>query len=200
MFGLCRSLAILAALLLQTASLFAAPPGSCVGKFVGEWSHSAGTTTIRADGKMIPHCEPCVKVQTWTCDGNTITFSNDNAAPGQFTGTMTDINHIQGSTWTATRIGGAPRPTSPAKSNACPNDAMTYIRVISKGRGGAYVLWNSCAERKINVSFTTTDVYPLCTSTNQSDVIGAGEKVQTYSYCGKPPQVTSATFSAAAAR
>lgn len=115
MFWLYRSIAVSATVLLQTASLMAAPPASCARRFIGEWSHSAGTTTISANGRMYPHCSvSCVAVQTWTCDGNTITFSNGEGPPGEFTGTMIDTNHIQGSTWTSTRVGGAPRPVSPS--------------------------------------------------------------------------------------
>ena len=108
-----------------TISLFcatlanAAPPASCVQRFVGEWIHSAGTTTVSANGKAYPHCSfGCVAVQTWTCNGNTFIFSNGDTSPGEFTGTMIDADHIQGSTWTSTRVGGSrtaatpPRPCS----------------------------------------------------------------------------------------
>ena len=83
----------------------AAPPASCASKFVGTWSYPGGTTTVKRDGLAYPHCTPCVTVQTWTCDGNTYLFSN-SGAPGQFSATLMDRNHLQGNGITATRIGG----------------------------------------------------------------------------------------------
>lgn len=89
----------------------AAPPASCVGKFVGTWSYPGGTTTVRPNGLAYPHCAMCVAVQTWTCQGNTYQFSN-SGPPGQFSATLIDSNHMQGSGGVATRIGGAAIATS----------------------------------------------------------------------------------------
>lgn len=89
----------------------AAPPASCVGKFVGTWSYPGGTTTVRSNGLAYPHCAMCVPVQTWTCQGNTYQFSN-SGPPGQFSATLIDSNHMQGSGGVATRIGGAAVATS----------------------------------------------------------------------------------------
>jgi hypothetical protein len=113
-------LAILAAvstLFANTAS--AGPPASCACKFVGVWSHSAGTTTINADGTAKPNCVvTCVALQTWTCEGNTIIMRN----PGEFTGTLIDANHIKGATWTSTRISGgscSPSNRKPPAAERC---------------------------------------------------------------------------------
>ncbi|MGH6826225.1 hypothetical protein [Methyloceanibacter sp.] len=85
----------------------AAPPSSCAAKFVGTWSYAGGTTTVNADGTANPHCLACVSVQTWTCQGNTYLFSN-SGPPGQFSATLVDPTHMQGSGVIATRVGAAP--------------------------------------------------------------------------------------------
>jgi hypothetical protein len=89
------------ALLAQTAR--AAPPSSCACKFVGEWVYPGGSTTVAANGLAYPHCTPCVKVQTWTCNGNTYLFSNAGP-PGQFTATLIAPNKMQYSGGVATRV------------------------------------------------------------------------------------------------
>jgi hypothetical protein len=93
-------LAFCVALLANAAS--AAPPASCVCKFVGEWSYPGGTTTVAANGLAYPKCYPCVKVQTWTCNGSTYLFSNAGP-PGQFTATLIAPNKMQYSGGIATR-------------------------------------------------------------------------------------------------
>jgi hypothetical protein len=46
---------------------------ACVGVF----AHRAGTTTIDRGGTAIPKCEvPYVELQTWRCDGDTITLQD----------------------------------------------------------------------------------------------------------------------------
>lgn len=129
-------LAILAGIfaLLSNTSWAASPPASCACKFVGVWSHSAGTTTIHANGTMTPNCSVnCVATQTWTCDGDRFIFSNNSAPPGEFEGKLIDANHVQGPSWTSTRVSGGscsssnrkqpPAPSAatqpPSNSNAC---------------------------------------------------------------------------------
>ena len=41
---------------LLTNAAAAAPPASCVCKFVGEWSYPGGTATVYANGTAQPHC------------------------------------------------------------------------------------------------------------------------------------------------
>jgi hypothetical protein len=108
---------------ISTSSIAQPPPQDCVCKFVGEWTHSAGTTIITPDGIMTPRCNPlpygakCTAYQTWTCKGDTITFMNSDG-PGPFTGTLTDANHMNGSTWTSTRISGGSCSSSSRKPPA----------------------------------------------------------------------------------
>jgi hypothetical protein len=94
-------------------SALAGPPSSCAGKFIGTWSYSGGTTTVSANGLAYPHCAACVPVQTWTCQGNTYLFSN-SGPPGQFSATLVDSTHMQGSGVIATRVGGGARATPSA--------------------------------------------------------------------------------------
>ena len=91
--------------LLMTPAV-AGPPSSCAHKFIGTWTYSAGTTTVNPDGTAHPHCFACVPVQTWTCQGNTYLFSN-SGAPGEFTAVLVDSNHLSGSGYIATRVGGS---------------------------------------------------------------------------------------------
>jgi hypothetical protein len=114
---------VLLAAVLDTAS--AGPPSSCASKFVGTWAFSGGTTTVIPDGTAIPHCTMCVPVQTWTCQGNTYLFSN-SGPPGQFSQTLIDSDHMQGSGGIATRISGgvvAAKPQPNQQAAAAANSA-----------------------------------------------------------------------------
>ena len=65
---------------LLTNAAAAAPPASCVCKFVGEWSYPGGTTTVYANGTAQPHCAMCVPVQTWTCKRQYLSLQQFGAA------------------------------------------------------------------------------------------------------------------------
>ena len=86
---------------LLTNAAAAAPPASCVCKFVGEWSYPGGTTTVYANGTAQPHCAMCVPVQTWTCKRQYLSLQS--GPPGQFSATLVDANHMQYSGGVATR-------------------------------------------------------------------------------------------------
>jgi hypothetical protein len=126
---------MLAAIVTGGVPALAAPPASCAKKFIGEWSYAGGTTTVRANGLAYPHCAMCVSVQTWTCEGNTYYFSN-SGPPGQFSATLIDANHVQGSAGIATRVGAAPAvaprhaPAGPDLANA--EVQMTAARAAEK--------------------------------------------------------------------
>ena len=117
----------------------ARPPDSCACKFVGVWSHSAGTTIVRADGTATPQCPlgVCVAAQTWTCDGDRFIFSNGSAAPGEFEGKLIDANHVQGPTWTSVRVSGgscsAPttrkQPQAPPAGTPPPSNSDACITI-----------------------------------------------------------------------
>jgi hypothetical protein len=127
-------LAILAAVsALFSNTAWAGPPANCACKFVGVWKHSAGNTTINADGTAKPDCTvPCVAIQTWTCEGDTIIMRN----PGEFTGTLVDANHIQGAGWTSTRDSGgacAPSPKKPPAAERCARPAPGQVTRTNDG-------------------------------------------------------------------
>ena len=65
---------------LLTNAAAAAPPASCVCKFVGEWSYPGGTTTVYANGTAQPHCAMCVPVQTRTCKRQYLSLQQFGAA------------------------------------------------------------------------------------------------------------------------
>jgi hypothetical protein len=83
--------------------LWAAPPASCVCKFVGVWKYPGGVTTVAPDGRAYPKCPGC-REQTWTCQGNTYLFSNNGAPPGEFSATLVDSNHMKYSGGVAERV------------------------------------------------------------------------------------------------
>jgi hypothetical protein len=101
--GLLRSITVGFCFALLAEAAAAAPPSSCVCKFVGEWVYPGGSTTVVASGVAYPHCTPCVKVQSWTCSGNTYLFSNAGP-PGQFTATLIAPDKMQYSGGVATRV------------------------------------------------------------------------------------------------
>lgn len=88
---------------------FAAPPASCAGKFVGEWSHTGGNNaSVFADGRA--KCKDralCVTGEhTWTCSGNVFVYTN---AAGTWNYTLApDGRTMSVGTATATRLGPVP--------------------------------------------------------------------------------------------
>lgn len=81
----------------------AAPPQSCVNKFVGNWSYSGGTTYIHPDGTANPVCFMCVNVQTWTCSGDTYIITG----PTSYTARLSaDGTQMVGSAGVAVRVDG----------------------------------------------------------------------------------------------
>jgi hypothetical protein len=199
-----RFFLITAVLVTSLNSALAGPPSSCACKFIGTWSFSSGTTTVWANGLAYPKCGGCVAVQTWTCQGNTYLFSN-SGPPGQFSQTLIDSTHMQGSGGIATRVGGAgcptenatPKPT--AKGIGCPGSAMSYVVPVALGNShdGRYKLRNSCADKAINVQYSTTGP-----KSNNCDIASGGPAVippggqssdTVYSYCA-PPKILRASF------
>ena len=103
----------------------AAPPPSCVGKFVGTWTVTILATgqtyrsQIRADGTLTSFCPLCPPGQNWTCNGNTFILTS----PVSLTQTLSaDGRRMGGGCCSATRIGGAPTLAKPAptKQDALP--------------------------------------------------------------------------------
>jgi outer membrane protein OmpA-like peptidoglycan-associated protein len=101
-----------AALLVASASgANAAPPSSCVNKFVGTWTVTVLATgqtyrsQIRADGTLTSFCPLCPPSQSWTCNGNTFILTS----PVSLTQTLSaDGRRMGGGCCSATRVGGAP--------------------------------------------------------------------------------------------
>jgi hypothetical protein len=131
---------------LSNTSWAASPPASCACKFVGVWSHSAGTTTVHADGTMTPNCPAhnCVATQTWTCDGDRFIFSNNSAPPGEFEGKLIDPNHVQGPTWSSARVSGGScgssgrkqPPASATETQSPANNSDACITIGQSHAGG----------------------------------------------------------------
>lgn len=109
----------------------AAPPASCVQKFIGTWSYSGGTTRIEADGNAYPSCFMCAKIQQWTCSGDTYYSSSGGA---DYTATLTNGgHHLVGSGVTAVRVDEAqPVMSGPTPTPAPPRQAQSeYCLVMS---------------------------------------------------------------------
>ena len=159
-----------------------APPASCVCKFVGEWSYPGGTTTVTASGLAYPHCTPCVKVQTWTCNGNTYLFSN-SGPPGQFSATLVDANHMQYSGGIATRTrSGACSAGAEKKSQrgtGCATPAAG--RTIHRGDAQCIQATNGNSEPKCKYRFTYLS---SITKKMVGPVVNAGKT--DVSVCGRP--------------
>lgn len=88
----------------------AAPPASCVRKFVGTWSITVlatgqrYTSQIRADGTLTSACPLCPASQTWTCNGNSFIL----LSPVSLTSTLSaDGKRMVSGCCTSARIGGA---------------------------------------------------------------------------------------------
>jgi hypothetical protein len=188
-------------LLSITDTSVASPPLSCACKFVGVWKYSVGTTTIFANGKMAPNCNvgvPCVTEQTWTCDGDRITFRNDTDQKVPFEGRLVSPTQLQGATWTATRVGGTgscagARPPE-THDKACRGDASSFLIPEKKPGLGKWVIHNMCAEKTIHGHWTTFGPCSVGDSGPGEDTIAPGKTSEAfYSYCQKP-RIDSATF------
>jgi hypothetical protein len=111
--------ALLAGVLLVLANMepaAAAPPASCVKRFVGTWQITVLATgqryrsVIRADGTTTADCPLCGG-GTWTCNGRTFILTS----PAPHTSTISaDGRTITGGCCTAVRVGGAPVATAAA--------------------------------------------------------------------------------------
>lgn len=91
----------------------AAPPASCASKFVGSWVvrvNATGQTypaQFFANGRSHATCPLCTPGGSWTCSGNTLTFTVDNGVSGQAT-LSEDGRTMSGGCCTTTRVGAAP--------------------------------------------------------------------------------------------
>lgn len=110
-----------------SSEAWAAPPASCVSKFVGSWTvrvNATGQTypaQFFANGRSHATCPMCTPGGSWTCSGNTLTFTVDNGMSGQAT-LSADGRTMSGGCCTTTRIGPAPsvKEAEPAQSGPKP--------------------------------------------------------------------------------
>ncbi|MCK1723290.1 hypothetical protein [Bradyrhizobium sp. 141] len=95
-------------LLASAAPALAAPPASCAAKFVGDWRHSGSGNrgSVLRDGRALCSEHPACVQGTWTCSGDTFTYTN---SLGSWNYTLApDGRTISTGTATATRIGPVP--------------------------------------------------------------------------------------------
>ncbi|MGE3991085.1 hypothetical protein [Pseudorhodoplanes sp.] len=198
--GLLLLLRILPALLLMVAALlpgaaFAAPPASCAHKFIGTWTYSGGTTVVKADGTAYPQCFSCVRVQNWTCQGDTYLFSN-SGPPGQFTATLIAPNRMQGSGIIATRTGGAPQaaasPRQPPSQRSDPpvGDARSCLSA-PKQNGSDYTISSHCPNAVYAV-YRSINAERKC----EHDILRISKVItgDTVSYFNTPPRLVRACY------
>lgn len=140
-----------------------APPADCAYKWVGTWRWALGTTDILPNGVAYPRCFLCVPYQTWTCSGDTSTWSN----PDGYTWTMTLVpagdrmvgtgsnRHV-----TATRIGGPGRrvvSTIPGEQGI-PTDAAAPTRPSTACPSGfQWVGGHLCAAYNVSSSWCASN-------------------------------------------
>ena len=111
--------------LIQSSEVWAAPPASCVNRFVGSWTirvNATGQTypaQFFANGRSHATCPMCTPGGSWTCSGNSLSYTVDNGVSGQST-LSADGKIMSGGCCTATRVGAAPsmnvaepKPSSP---------------------------------------------------------------------------------------
>ncbi|MCP1768627.1 hypothetical protein M2202_009924 [Bradyrhizobium japonicum] len=123
-----------------SSEVWAAPPASCVSKFVGSWTvrvNATGQTypaQFFANGRSHATCPMCTPGGSWTCSGNTLTFTVDNGVSGQAT-LSADGRTMSGGCCTTTRVGPTPseKEAEPAPSSG-PKPARTSA-VANAARG-----------------------------------------------------------------
>jgi hypothetical protein len=157
--ALFRFLALAFCFVVLPQAVWAAPPSSCVCKFVGEWVYPGGSTTVFANGTAKPKCPFCVPEQSWTCSGNTYYFSN-SGPPGQFTATLIAPDKMQYSVGVATRVragacsagAGEKKPQGAARCVVPPPGQLVY----RADRGRCIQARNTNTEPKCKFSFKYT--------------------------------------------
>lgn len=122
-------LLVLAVVLTAAVPASAAPPASCASRFVGSWVvrvNATGQTypaQFFANGRSHATCPLCTPGGSWTCSGNTLTFTVDNGMSGQAT-LSEDGRTMSGGCCTTTRVGAAPslvvekKPSSPQQPSS----------------------------------------------------------------------------------
>lgn len=138
---------LLATLLVASAGgVSAAPPSSCVNKFVGTWTVTILATgqtyrsQIRADGTLTSFCPLCPPSQSWTCNGNTFILTSPVSLSQMLSA---DGRRMGGGCCSATRVGGAPAVAkqAPAKKEVAvakqPEAPPLPPRSAQPGQSGA---------------------------------------------------------------
>ena len=176
----------------------AAPPSSCVSKFVGAWSvrvDATGqtyTSQIRADGTLSSACFMCAPVQSWTCNGNTFVL----LGPGSATHTLSaDGRHMSGSCCTLTRLGAPPaapavaaskptQATPPTQSPALKQQPLTGSPSKKAscsditGTGSTTPAANDCkdANRSLHAARVTREKYPVLSQYEYKKAAAAAQR------------------------
>lgn len=92
------------AFVLFASPALAAPPSSCASKFVGTWQHGTSNIgTLRPDGQALCTGNPFCVQGTWTCSGNSLTYTN---SAGTYVYTLQSDGVMTYGSIVVTRIGG----------------------------------------------------------------------------------------------
>jgi hypothetical protein len=172
----------------------AAPPASCVSKFVGSWTVTVVATgqtynsQIRADGTLSSACFMCAPVQNWTCNGNTFIL----LGPGSATHTLSaDGRSMAGGCCRLARLGPPPAPPNvaaakpaPTVPTASPNQASTPSKSGSCGSDISGIAKNSepassdctAAKRALHSARVTRKKYPLVSAEEYKKAAAAARR------------------------
>ncbi|NPU15677.1 hypothetical protein HL666_33485 [Bradyrhizobium sp. 83002] len=105
-------------LYIAAAPALAVPPSSCASKFVGTWQHGTSNIgTLTADGRAACTGNPFCVQGTWTCNGNSLTYTN---SAGTYVYTLQSNGVMTYGSIVVTRIGaqGSASASARIKSTA----------------------------------------------------------------------------------
>lgn len=116
----------------------ATPPASCAAKFIGKWQHgTSNQADLTADGRAICSGNAFCTHGTWTCDGNSLTYTT---SAGTYVYTLQPNGTMTYNSIVVTRIGPAPAAATAASQSGKPgrcnqNEAKTNLEWIFSNDG-----------------------------------------------------------------
>jgi hypothetical protein len=120
---------VVVAFALVVSPALAAPPSSCASKFVGTWQHGTSNIgTLKPDGQALCTGNPFCVQGTWTCSGNSLTYTN---SAGTYIYTLRSDGVMTYGSIVVTRIGGKGGAAVAAPSK--PTATTAPVKLTNKG-------------------------------------------------------------------
>ncbi len=161
----------------------AAPPASCVQKFVGSWTvrvNATGQTypaLVRPNGTVHITCPLCPSEGTWTCNGNTFTSIETSSSSTL----SADGRTMTGSCCVTTRVGGAAVAAKPAApgDGAAPSPASGPKSVSCDTIQKPAPAFKGCddADFALQAARTTREKYPRLAADQYKQAAAAARRV-----------------------